>query len=143
MNKQRAFTLVESLVAILVLSLGILGVLAMQVKALQSSHLAYQRTLASAMAMEADELLWANYDPDCPVDSDVEEKWLGSSGGSATRWVNSLPGAESSTITRVASAGTECVYEVKVAWTDDRFSGEGTVSELVYVSRLPYSPHSS
>ena len=41
------FTLIESLVALLVLSIGLLGVAAMQLSSLQSNNGAFQRTQAT------------------------------------------------------------------------------------------------
>ncbi|MBF7055111.1 prepilin-type N-terminal cleavage/methylation domain-containing protein, partial [Halomonas sp. KAO] len=52
----RGFTLVEALVALVVLSIGLLGVAAMQMKALQGAHIGYQRALASIIAIDAQEL---------------------------------------------------------------------------------------
>lgn len=56
---QRGFSLVEALIALLVLSLGLVGVAAMQLKALQSASLGYQRSVASVAAVDAQERLWA------------------------------------------------------------------------------------
>ncbi len=56
MTTQRGFSLVEALIALLVLSLGLVGVAAMQLKALQSASLGYQRSVASVAAVDAQEL---------------------------------------------------------------------------------------
>ncbi len=53
------FTLIEALVALLVLSIGLLGVAAMQLEALQGAHAAYQRSIASLAAQDVQERLWA------------------------------------------------------------------------------------
>ncbi len=58
-GSQSGFTLIEALVALLVLSIGMLGVAAMQLKALQGAHVAYQRSIASLAAQDAQERLWA------------------------------------------------------------------------------------
>lgn len=68
-DRARGFTLVESLIALLVLSLGLLGIAAMQLKGLQSAHLAYQGSLASLAATDAQERVWtylANHQRHCP-----------------------------------------------------------------------------
>ncbi len=57
-SSERGFTLIEALVAVLVLSLGLLGVAAMQLKALQSSHVSFQRSIATLAAQDAVERLW-------------------------------------------------------------------------------------
>lgn len=54
------FTLLETLIALLVLSFGLLGLAGLQLKTLQSSHSSYQRGLANIIAADAVERLWAN-----------------------------------------------------------------------------------
>ncbi|WP_252109541.1 MULTISPECIES: type IV pilus modification protein PilV [unclassified Halomonas] len=58
---QRGFGLVESLVALLVLSLGLVAMAALQLKSLQSARDGYRQTLASVAALDAQERLWAEY----------------------------------------------------------------------------------
>jgi len=52
------FTLLEVLLALLLLSFGVLGFAALQLKALQAAHSAYQYSLASVMAADVGERLW-------------------------------------------------------------------------------------
>ena len=59
MTHQRGFSLIEALIALLVLSIGLIGVAAMQLKALQSANGGYQRSIASVAAVDAQERLWA------------------------------------------------------------------------------------
>lgn len=59
MTLQRGFSLIEALIALVVLSLGLIGVAAMQLKALQSANAGYQRSVASVAAVDAQERLWA------------------------------------------------------------------------------------
>ncbi|WP_447894357.1 type IV pilus modification protein PilV [Vreelandella sp. GE22] len=61
MIDQRGFSLVEALVALLILSIGLIGMGALQLKALQSASEGYQRTLASVAVLDAQERLWAAY----------------------------------------------------------------------------------
>ena len=79
MIHQRGFSLIEALIALVVLSVGLLGVAAMQLKALQSANAGYQRSVASVAAVDAYERLWATLVPgnNCDVIkvSDVQEKW--------------------------------------------------------------------
>ncbi|KPQ23093.1 MAG: hypothetical protein HLUCCA13_15230 [Halomonas sp. HL-48] len=69
MMSQRGFSLVEALIALLVLSLGLVGVAAMQLKALQSASLGYQRSVASVAAVDAQERLWATLEPEDGCDA--------------------------------------------------------------------------
>ncbi|QHD51012.1 prepilin-type N-terminal cleavage/methylation domain-containing protein [Vreelandella aquamarina] len=57
--RQGGFSLVEALVALVVLSLGVLSVAAMQFKAMQSVRSGYQQSLASVAALDAQERVWA------------------------------------------------------------------------------------
>ena len=75
--RQRGFTLLEVLIAVVILSIGLLGVAGMQASAMRNNHSAYSKTQATALAMDiADRIrinssVAANYDFD--TDSDVPE----------------------------------------------------------------------
>lgn len=78
MTRQRGFSLIEALIALVVLSIGLIGVAAMQLKALQSATAGYQRSVASVAAVDAQERLWAAWakegENDC-ANIDVEDEW--------------------------------------------------------------------
>lgn len=86
LDRARGFTLIESLIALLILSFGLLGVAAMQLKGLQSAHLAYQASLASLAATDAQERLWAylaDHERSCPgatalqgINAEWQAQWL-------------------------------------------------------------------
>ncbi|WP_346796574.1 prepilin-type N-terminal cleavage/methylation domain-containing protein [Halomonas sp. Bachu 37] len=59
MRRQRGFSLIEALVALVILSFGLIGVAAMQLKALQSATAGYQHSVATLAAVDAQERLWA------------------------------------------------------------------------------------
>lgn len=59
-GRQSGFTLTEVLVAVLVLSIGLLGLAAMQVRALQYNQSAYMRSQASLLAYDVMERMRAN-----------------------------------------------------------------------------------
>ncbi|AJY49405.1 type IV pilus modification protein PilV [Halomonas sp. KO116] len=78
MIHQRGFSLIEALIALVVLSVGLLGVAAMQLKALQSANAGYQRSVASVAAVDAQERLWAEWardDVNGCADIDIEPAW--------------------------------------------------------------------
>lgn len=140
-NAQRGFTLLEVLVAVLVLSVGLLGIAGLQLKALQGAHLGYQRSVASLAAQDVQERLWfelaQRIDTDdealCPQDNlteltNVDSSWH-------TQWSDLLPELEEAAIQHESSLG--CAFEITIDWQDDRFSEEGDVSELSYHFRLP------
>lgn len=122
------FTLVEALIALLVLSLGLLGVAAMQLKAMQSAHVAYQRSLATVIAADANERLWAalaSTGGSCPDAPSVQTAWK-------SHWSTALPGIETSTLGKQST----CEFLITVAWSDDRL-GEENRTSLSYMARLP------
>jgi type IV pilus assembly protein PilV len=130
-HRNSGFTLLEAMIAVLVLSLGLLGAAAMQLKALQSAHAAYQRSVATLAVQDAVERLWVKlgeFPPNCPEASEVNgedvESWY-------AEWSNHLPGLNSDP---VANAG--CEYTITVSWSDERFGGED-VSHLAYVVKIP------
>jgi type IV pilus assembly protein PilV len=145
---QFGFTLLEVLIAVLVLSLGLLGVAAMQLKALQSSHVSYQRSVATLAAQDAVERLWGTMmiiDPDvgyiiCPRGDEVNggDGELGVNGEWRSYWVSEgkLPGLKDEGPISVVSP---CVYQISIEWEDGRFEGEG-VSTLSYLVGLPGVP---
>ena len=65
------FTLLEVLIALLLLSVGTLGCVALQLNALQATHSAYQRSLASLIAADAGERLWQGL-----ADGHTDTAWL-------------------------------------------------------------------
>jgi type IV pilus assembly protein PilV len=130
-NKQAGFTLIEALVALLVLSIGLLGVAAMQVKALQGAHAAYQRSIASLAAQDAQERLWEAMklagELQCPDESSVN----GAGGGWHAMWSQYLPGLNDSPV----GAPSNCEFSITVAWDEERFGGGG--ESFSYTVRLP------
>ncbi|MBW6390304.1 type IV pilus modification protein PilV [Billgrantia antri] len=126
---QSGFTLVEALIAVLVLSIGLLGVAAMQLRALQSAHMGYQRAVVSLAAIDAQERAWAELAADsnkaCPAASTVEGGWRGN-------WFGTLLFDGGSAI-----GGTDCDYTVTVRWQEDRYSPGETGVGFVYQFRLP------
>lgn len=59
-NKSSGFSLLEVLVALLVLSIGLLGLAALQVVALKANHGAYQRSQATFLAYDIMDRMRAN-----------------------------------------------------------------------------------
>lgn len=138
--RQRGFTLLEALVALLVLSIGMLGVAAMQLKALQGAHAAYQRSIASLAAQDAQERLWAQLAinsqgssvAECPTSAQVEA--MESDWESA--WSQYLPGLDGSPINTENIAS--CEFGINVSWAEARLEdqSEGSTS-FSYSVRLP------
>lgn len=133
------FTLVEALVALVVLAIGVLGLASMQIKALQGAHVAYQRSIATMAAQDMVERLWIEIGKNvsstgvaCPAPNVVFDDWY-------VIWSEYLPSLEDPAVnTPVPNPGvspTNCRYVITVRWEDQRLFGE-EASELVYVARI-------
>ena len=118
-RRSRGFALAEALVSLLVLSVGLLGVAAMQLKALQASQIGYQRSLASLIAIDGQERVWNEFvrlGKECPTASAVNSEWL-------DYWQDAvaLMNAESGSLTtEISDAGDPCLYNLVVSWEDQR-----------------------
>lgn len=142
-SKGEGFTLIEALVALLVLALVLLGVAAMQTQALQGAHLSYQRTVATLAAQDMVERLWIQLgteaddssNPSATVCPDASEIVGGETilHSWHLEWSEFIPTLVEDTSSTVVRSG--CKYTITVKWADERFSGE-EVSELVYVTSL-------
>ncbi len=67
-KKQNGFTLIELLITLVIVTIALLGISALQLKSLQNSYASYQRTLAIVQANDVAEHLWANA---CNVYTDI------------------------------------------------------------------------
>lgn len=125
------FSLIEALVALVVLSIGLLGVAAMELKSLQGAHMAYQRSIATLAAQDAQERLWAELKSDgnkleCP-------DWKGDSDWK-TQWKEYLPGFSNGSGVEQPDSDV-CAFKITVSWDDKRLEGGGEA--FTYRVRLP------
>ncbi|XKE47194.1 type IV pilus modification protein PilV [Halomonas organivorans] len=144
------FTFIEVLVALLLLSLGVLGLARLQLESLQGTHAAYQRSIASLAAQDAQERLWRAFaqrvdaDPavsdTCPMQPDVLSALNEDDGVWQERWDTYLPGLEAEHVHHDPDADTPCTFAITVRWQESRFADEtdeeGMVT-LTYDTRLP------
>lgn len=141
--QQRGFSLIESLIALVVLSIGLVGVAAMQLKAMQSANAGYQRSMASVAAVDAQERLWAEFaslqpDQTCVnIDAgQVQQQWK-------AHWLHNvvhtpLRGASPSLTTiEVNQASHGCHVSVNVALSDEENDQFEYTFSLPLIGRLP------
>ncbi|AMC99277.1 type IV pilus modification protein PilV [Halomonas chromatireducens] len=134
--RKNGFTLIEALIALVVLSIGLLGVAAMQLKALQSAHMGYQRAVASLAAQDAVEWLWAGLTEDANNNYYCPEEDVVNDGGWHDAWGKFLPGLNGSP---VSSPSADCVYQITVSWDEGRYEDEGN-PVFLYTARLLGTP---
>ena len=70
------FTLIEILIALIILSIGLLGIAAVQLASVRNSHASFERSIAVVQARDLAERMWAGlcdlYDADGNIDANVE-----------------------------------------------------------------------
>ena len=128
---QRGFTLIEVMVAVIVLSIGLLGLAALQTTGLRNNHSAYYRSQATFLAYDIIDRMRANRDAATAGNYDLAISATPSGGSSIAaadqvEWINSLgnllpSGDGSIAVTPATGAAT-----VVVQWDDQRAGGSTT-----------------
>ena len=151
-NRPSGFTLLEVLVALLVMAIGLVGIASLQVSGLRNAHSSYYTTIASSVALDFEERLWmgmTNIDEGCigetavnTILTELENDW-----GAGTSGTITIPGLG---ITDNAlyvpgppdpDSGIPHWVEVRirVTWTDERF-GSGAEESFPYTARVVCAP---
>lgn len=125
---QRGISLIEVMVAMVVITIGFTSVTLLQMRSLQASHSSYQQSLAAVQAGDLVESLWANA---CVIDeagvlTDIEETWQ-----EAHEDNDMMPNWEGS----IEPLSTNATYEISIAW-DDRLDS-GNRRTYTYIARIP------
>lgn len=117
---QKGATLIEIMVAVLVLSVGLLGLAALQVFSLQSNQGAYHRTQAVNISYEVADFLRANRGAPAAVNLAFWQNRVG----------EQLPGG---TMAVNVNAATNTAV-ITVQWADDRLGDQPDGGESVVVT---------
>lgn len=125
-KSERGATLIEVLIAILILSIGLLGLAGLQVTSVQSNYSAYYRSQATLLAYDLADRMRANrtaalgttYVVDYPTSSSSNSVTGTQAAKDKAEWLNALalqlPGGTG----KVEKSGTQVIIHVR--WDDNR-----------------------
>lgn len=124
--RQNGATLIEVLIAILVLSIGLLGLAGLQVTSVQSNHSAYQRSQATLLAYDLADRMRANrtealtnaYLVDFPTSSSSNAVTGTRGEKDKAEWLNNLALKLPEGTGKVEKDGSIVIIHVR--WNDDR-----------------------
>jgi type IV pilus assembly protein PilV len=131
-HQARGFTLVEGLIALLVVSIGLLGIAALYVETLQSGRSAQFRTQAVSIAADLADRIRANR---VPVDAYTGVGLNARATADLNEWhalvATQLPEGDGEVRFLVGTATTPASYTIRVIWTE-----VGQVDPVTYELRL-------
>jgi type IV pilus assembly protein PilV len=123
---QRGFTLIEAMVALIVLSVGLLGIAAMYVETLRANRTSLYRTQAVALASDIADRMRANRAPAnayaCGAPCDPTAGNNAIADADLAQWMNTiaarLPGGTADVEYTAPGANTPAAYVVTISWTE-------------------------
>ena len=129
-KQQRGFSLVEVLVALIVLSVGLLGIAAMYVETLRANRDALVRTQAISLASDLADRIRSNRLPaDNYEGTGGNPRAIADLADWTTAVATQLPGGVGTVRFRAGTATTPAQYMIEVAW-DEVGQGDPTTFEL-------------
>jgi type IV pilus assembly protein PilV len=138
-NRHRGFTLIEALVALVVLSIGLLGVAALQLTALRNNSSASFRTQATYLAYDIADRMRANRDRALAGNYDVTYANTPTGAALADRdviaWKTMLTATLPSGDGSIQTNGVDGQVVIRIQWDDSRSGDAGTV-EFVTRTRI-------
>jgi type IV pilus assembly protein PilV len=118
-GKQKGFTLIEVLVALIVLSVGLLGIAAMYVETLRANRDALVRTQAIALASDLADRIRSNR---LPANNYIGTGVNAQAIADLTDWnaavAEQLPGGAGEVRFRAGTATTPSQYMIEISWNE-------------------------
>ena len=160
----RGFTLIEAMIALLVLTIGLVGVAAMHLTSLKGAHSSYYRSVASTVALDLEERIWdfASVSLTAPgncleasdltgIRAELLDQWTPAPGVAGQIGIPNLAvqfgSLQSRENTRVQPGASGLWYDrwvqlpVRLTWTETRFRGDdSTTEQFDFVIRMPCVP---
>lgn len=142
-TRQFGLSLIEVLIALLVLSIGLVGLAALHLNSLSGTHSSYYRSLASSIALDLEERAWvalATTSADCPnvmnPNSPAFENFLDHWDAANANGFVGLPGLDVDV--ELLNGGGFPQWRLTVTWDEGRFDdvNDGR-EEFVYTIRVP------
>lgn len=123
---QRGFTLIEAMVALIVLSVGLLGIAAMYVETLRANRTSLFRTQAVTLASDIADRMRANRAPAnayaCGAPCDPSAGANAIADADLAQWMNTiaarLPNGSADVAFTAPGANTPAAYVVTISWTE-------------------------
>lgn len=113
---QKGLTLIEVLVAALVLAVGLVGLAGLNLRSLQASHSAYFSSIASMIAIDVEERAWLDLGVTGSFDlQGIEDDSIAAWGAAA-----GLPDLDIQ-ITEEASGNRWMDIDIEIRWSESRF----------------------
>lgn len=146
---QNGTSLVEVLVAVVILAVGLLGVAGMQTSALRNNQSAYERTVATFLASSISERMAANRQSalDGEYNTGIAEGCPSPGGGTlakedVTAWINeirspSMLGDSACGAVNCAVAGLVTICQVTLQWEDSRSAVTGSETNRLVLEVRP------
>ena len=113
------FSLLEALIALFVLSFGLIALASLQLKSLQYSQSSFQRNLALQQANDLHERLWASachlneLDFSGCANNEICKQWVTEHSSSLPEWAGSLQKTSAADVNPIA-------YNIRINWRDTK-----------------------